>query len=103
MFDDGLELLLGTPQLRDLLGHYAQAGAADREAWLDRVMVVDGLDARDLVRLHGLLLAMGWLEQNTGNTPGREPGVVAACYRVTPFGYRALKHVEAAPAARPAA
>ena len=94
MFDDGLELLLGTPPLHALLTHYAQLGAADREAWQDRVMAVDGVDARDLVRLHGLLLAMGWLDQNTGNTPRHKPGVVAACYRATPFGYRALRHLE---------
>ncbi len=94
MFDDGLELLLGTPLLHSLLNHYAQLGTANRETWQDRVMTLDGVDARDLVRLHGLLLAMGWLDQNTGSTSHHKPGVVTACYRATPFGYRALRHVE---------
>jgi hypothetical protein len=74
-----------------LLTHYADLGAADREAWQDRRMDLEGVEPRDLVRLHGQLLARGWLEQNTGATPGLKPGVVAACYRVTAAGLRALR------------
>ena len=85
------------PQLREsealgrLLTHYADLGAADREAWQDRRMGLEGVEPRELVRLHGQLIACGWLEQNTGATPVSMPGVVAACYRVTAAGLRALR------------
>ena len=87
----------GWPRLREgealarLLTHYADLGAADREAWQDRRMDLEGAEPRDLVRLHGQLIACGWLEQNTGATPMLKAGVVAACYRVTAAGLRALR------------
>ena len=74
-----------------LLTHYADLGAADREAWQDRRMGLEGVEPRDLVRLHGQLIACGWLEQNTWVAPVLRPGVVAACYRVTAAGLRALR------------
>jgi hypothetical protein len=49
------------------------------------------------VRLHGLLLAFGWLAQNTGHTAPGRPGEVAACYRVTPDGGRTLRQAGSAP------
>jgi hypothetical protein len=88
---DEVERLRGNRRLFDLLTHYGQAGAADREAWQDRVMVVEGLEARELARLHGELIACGWVEQNTGLTPVLKPGVAACCYRITAAGQRALK------------
>ena len=87
----------GWPRLREgealarLLTHYADLGAADQEAWQDRRMALEGAEPRDLVRLHGQLLARGWLEQNTGATRVLRPGAVAACYRVTAAGLRALR------------
>jgi hypothetical protein len=87
----------GWPRLREgealarLLTHYADLGTADREAWQDRQMGLEGAEPRELVRLHGQLLARGWLEQNTGATSVPRPGVVAACYRVTVAGLRALR------------
>ena len=87
----------GWPRLREgealarLLTHYADLGTADREAWQDRRMDLEGVEPRELVRLHGQLLARGWLEQNTGATPVLKPGAVAACYRVTAAGLRALR------------
>jgi hypothetical protein len=90
MFDE-MEQLNGSAELRRLLAHYAQLGAADREAWQDRLMEMDGVAPKDLVRLHGELIAFGWVEQNTGMTPGRKPGVVAGCYRITAAGQKALK------------
>jgi hypothetical protein len=74
-----------------LLTHYADLGAADREAWQDRRMGLEGVEPRDLVRMHGQLLARGWLEQNAGATPALRPGVVAACYCVTAAGRLALR------------
>jgi hypothetical protein len=51
---------------------------------------MDGLEPRALVRLHGELLAYGWLEQNTGAVSASR-GAPPACYRVTAAGLRALK------------
>ena len=90
MFDEW-ERLCGDGRLFSLLAHYAQAGAEDREAWQDRVMQMEGVGAKELARLHGELIACGWVEQNTGLTPVLKPGVAAACYRMTSAGLRALK------------
>jgi hypothetical protein len=92
MIDD-LESLSGNAYLLQLLNHYATLGAADRTLWQDRLMKIDGLGPRDLHRLHGELIAFGWIEQNTGMTPVLKPDLAAACYRVTTHGLRALKMV----------
>ena len=88
---DELELLCQDERLGRLLGHYAEAGAADRAAWLDRVRGLDDVDAAELTRLHGRLLAAAWIEQNTGYA-APAPGVVRQCYRATPAGRQALRH-----------
>ncbi len=90
MFDE-LERLRDVKELSDLLGHYAERGAADRQAWQDRLAEMNGVEPRQLVKLHGELLAYGWLEQNTGLTPVLRPGAAAGCYRITNAGLRALK------------
>jgi hypothetical protein len=93
MFDE-LDRLREAKELHDLLSHYAAAGSADRQAWQDRLAELPGLDARHLARLHGDLLAYGWVEQNTGATaPAASPGTAPSCYRVTPAGVRALKQL----------
>ena len=94
MFDE-LDRLREAPELRSLLAHYAERGKADREAWQDRLNHLDGLEARAVVRLHGELLAFGWIEQNTGVTPASMPrgGAAPACYRVTTAGLRALRQI----------
>jgi hypothetical protein len=88
---DGWPRLRQSEALARLLTHYADLGAADREAWQDRRMGLEGVEPRDLVRLHGALIACGWVEQNTGATAVLRPGAVAACYRVTAAGLRALR------------
>jgi hypothetical protein len=47
-----------------------------------------------MTRLHGELIAHGWVEQNTGLTPLLRKGEAPACYRVTTAGLRALKQVK---------
>jgi hypothetical protein len=94
MFDE-LERLREAKELSALLQHYRQIGEADREAWQDRLAELDGVEARQLVKLHGELLAYGWLEQNTGLTPVLRAGAVANCYRITSAGVRALKQARA--------
>jgi hypothetical protein len=91
---DELDRLRGVEELYGLLAHYAERGAPDRQAWQDRRMA-DGAEPARLTRLHGELLAFGWLEQNTGLTPAPRPGAAPACYRITPAGVRALKQVRA--------
>jgi hypothetical protein len=92
MFDE-LERLGADEHLMALLTIYARAGAADREAWQDRVTALEGVRAEDLVKLHGELIASDWVEQNTGSAPAARAGVVPQCYRVTPAGLRALRQV----------
>src|SRR5207248_2115108 len=84
--NDDLSALRDSRDLHDLLAHYAGLARADRQAWQDRRMEQEGCDGRQLTRLHGRLLAWGWVEQNTG--------AVTGSYRVTPAGLRALKAVE---------
>ena len=90
MFDE-LQRLRDAKELFDLLSHYAELGAADRQIWQDRRADMDGVEPRALVKLHGELLAYGWLEQNTGSTTLLRPGTAANCYRITLSGIRALK------------
>jgi hypothetical protein len=90
---DELQLLRDNDSLHRLLRHYGDAAGEDREAWQDRVMHLDGTRPDELARLHGLLLAGDWLEQNTGATPVLQRGAVPACYRITSSGLRALKRV----------
>jgi hypothetical protein len=92
MFDE-LERLRDAKELFSLLTHYQQRGEADRQVWQDRPTEMEGIAPRELVKLHGELLAYGWLEQNTGLTPVLSPGEAASCYRITPAGIRALKQV----------
>lgn len=73
MFDD-LDRLRDNEVLSALLEHYA--GFAEREAWQDRLMQLDGADRNHLVRLHGELLAFGWIEQNTGGARSTADGEV---------------------------
>jgi hypothetical protein len=92
MFDE-MERLHQCQSLRQLLAHYALPGAVDREIWQDRLMEMADVEIKQLTRLHGELIAYGWLEQNTGVTPPGRPGAVAGCYRVTPAGLRAFRQV----------
>jgi hypothetical protein len=88
---DEMQRLRESEALAWLLAHYADLGAADREAWQDRLMHLEGVEPRQLVLLHGELIAYGWLEQNTGSTAVLKAGAVPACYRITAVGVRALR------------
>jgi hypothetical protein len=66
-----------------LLTLYGAHGKAEREKWLDRVMAMEGLTAKEITRTHGDLLAFGWLEQNIGETRKIE-------YRLTSSGWKAV-------------
>lgn len=94
MFDD-VRRFQKNQHLLQLLDHYAQAGAADRDAWLDRRMQLADVDPHDLSRLHGQLIAFGWIEQNTGVITVLLPGTCAQSYRTTAAGRRALQQARA--------
>jgi len=86
--NDELEPLRGSSGLAGLLDHYARLAAPDRQAWHDRKGPDEGVEPRRQARLHGELIAGGWVEQNTGSlTPGS--------YRVTRAGLKALESLEA--------
>lgn len=89
MFDE-LERLRHCPQLRQLLSHYADASGGGRSLWQDRMQVMAGVSTKELVVLHGELLAQGWIEQNTGVVEVLLRGSVPRCYRATGAGLRAL-------------
>jgi hypothetical protein len=65
MFDE-LELLQDTPAMQHVLAWYVDRAARDPEAWRERQMHVEGVEPHDLVRWHGELLAIGWVELNVG-------------------------------------
>lgn len=90
MFDE-LDQLRQAAELHALLTQYADLAAADRQAWQDRRMALEGCGRRDLTKLHGELIAYGWVEQNTGVVPVARNDAVPGCYRVTTAGLRALK------------
>jgi hypothetical protein len=93
MFDE-MDRLRAHEPLRRLLAHYVHGVAADREAWQDRIMNMDGVEPPALVRLHGELLAYGWIDQNTGAITACRPGAVPQCYRATSAGQRTLRQLE---------
>jgi len=87
---------LGTKSnLLQLLTHYVQLAEPDRTVWQDRLMAMDGLEPSELSKLHGDLIAFGWIEQNTGNIPVLRGGAVPGCYTVTLAGFRAVKQIQA--------
>jgi hypothetical protein len=58
-------------------------------------MGLDGVPPQALVRLHGELLAYGWLEMKIGMQSGSPNGMVPRCYGATAVGRRALRDVRA--------
>lgn len=95
VFDEPDQIKKDSP-LYALLRAYAEPGTLDRETWRDRVMELNGLTGRDLSRLHGELIALGWVEQNTGNTPAVKANSAIGCYRVTALGLRFYRKAEKA-------
>jgi hypothetical protein len=74
-----------TLYLSQLLAHYARLAEPDRQLWHDRLMALEGVEPQEITKLHGDLLALGWLEWTSSHTGGKP----SACYRLTPEGLRA--------------
>ena len=91
---DDLDCLREKVGLSNLLAHYARFAEIDRVTWQDRLMVMDGMEPTDISKLHGELIAFGWVEQNTGGSPGLREGAVSACYRATLAGIRAIQQIQ---------
>jgi len=94
MLFDEMDRLAECRPLFDLLAHYTQNGSDDREVWQDRVTELEGIESLQLIKLHGELLAYGWIEQNTGMTPVLKHGLVPHCYRITAAGFKAWKQAK---------
>jgi hypothetical protein len=95
--EEELQRLRECLELGVLLRQYAEMGETDREAWQDRLMQMDGVEPKQLVQLHGELIAYGWIDQNTGVVSPGPPGSVAKCYRVTAAGRRTLRLAQVSP------
>lgn len=95
MFDE-CERLREHPVLHALLTHYAEAAKGEKQAWQDRVMRWQECEGRELTRMHGALLAFGFLEQNTGEVVRDQMGEASGCYRLTHAGWRALRQLRGA-------
>jgi hypothetical protein len=95
MFDE-MERLRTAKELHDLLEYYQPRAGGDRHAWQDRLQEMAGVTARELARLHGELIAYGWLEQNTGVIPLPKVGAAPGSYRITTAGIRALREAREA-------
>lgn len=65
----------------------AKADDPEFEGWLDRIMAIDGIEEDDLPRLHGKLLALGFLKFQLA---GRSEGVR---YQITGEGIRSLENL----------
>ena len=77
MIDDLVRLRTHS-SLRTFLTHYADLAQAGRGIWQDRVMTLDGVDAAEISRLHGQLIAFDWIEQNIGHFGALKPGGLPA-------------------------
>lgn len=97
MLDFEMEELNESTDWREVLAGYlhahqsAQAAAKNTEegfdGWLPRIMDVEGLESEDLPRLHGKLIALGFLKFQLAS---RGTGVV---YQISPAGRQALNNI----------
>lgn len=87
MFEE-MERLRECAALAGLLTHYGRLSEADRDAWHPRRNKWDGADAKELSKLHGELIAYGWLDLAVARS-----GAAAGGYRITVEGRRALREI----------
>lgn len=86
------EVIRNDPKLHALLLGYAARKRETPDAeWHDRIMELAGCDEAALGKLHGLLLASGWIETRVHGEAFRKAGVLESCYRITPDGSAALR------------
>ena len=66
-----------TPRLVELLAHYAALRTPDRSIWQKRLSEMEGIDPKELSRIHEELIAFDWIEQNPSRASA-SPGIVLA-------------------------
>lgn len=88
-------ILDSNTNLRLLLMQYRQQREQTPEReWQDRVMELGEVSANDLSKLHGLLLAQGWLDIQVSREAFQVPGQLTQCYKITREGLQALRMVD---------
>jgi hypothetical protein len=91
-----VDALRSDERLRELLAAYVERRRFEPEAeWHDRVMEMEGCTPEELTKLHGRLLADGWIETRVHGDAFRRAGRLEACYRATHEGVRALRQAQA--------
>lgn len=86
-----VDLHAADTELRSLLLEYQRRKDADPQAdWHDRVMEAAGVEPARLIKLHGVLLANGWIETRVHREGFDTAGLVRRAYRLTAEGKRAL-------------
>jgi hypothetical protein len=91
---DELDRLRENPRLVELLAHYAALGTADRSMWQKRLSEMEGIDPKELSRLHGELIAFDWVEQNPSRASSVPGTALAGVYRITSHGIRDLCQIQ---------
>jgi hypothetical protein len=91
---DELPRLRDTPRLVELLTHYATLAEQDRTTWQKRLSAMDGVDAKELSRLHGELIAFDWIEVSSSRTPPVAGVASPGIYRITSQGIRDLGQLQ---------
>lgn len=77
---------------KQLLIKYFKELPEERQQWQPRVMEVSGVEQKELTYLHGMLIAYGWIEQNSGYLDQLERAEqVVGCYRITSLGTREVR------------
>ena len=66
-----------------------KATVEDFNGWLERIDELDGLEKEDLVRLHGQLIAWGYLKFQISSSH------IGLLYQISPAGKQALERAEA--------
>lgn len=88
-------LLQSNSPLRELLEQYRQKQFERPDAeWHDRVMELGTLTTTELSKLHGLLLANGWVDTRVTADAFATAGKLADCYKVTRDGLTALRRAD---------
>lgn len=77
---------------RELLAQYlTSTQQSPNKEWHDRVMTLCSLAPADVSKLHGHLLANGWVDTRVALEVFNTPGRLASCYKITPDGACALQ------------
>ncbi|MFZ9792714.1 MAG: hypothetical protein ACO3GX_09980 [Gemmataceae bacterium] len=81
--------------IKSLLMRYYRPSSEERSAWQARVMELEGATSNEITKMHGELIAQGWIEQNLETILGRDGGsFLQSSYRITPSGVRTTKGLQ---------